>query len=57
MPILTLKEISDIIVAVEKDYRAMYNSKNVEERRTGFVGLVALKKIREMVIDTMKKKG
>ena len=55
MPVLTLKQINDILVAVEKDYRTMYRGKNVEAKRTGFVALVALKKVRRMVIAAMKK--
>lgn len=55
MPVLTLKQINDIILAVEKEYRTMYMSKNVEGKRTGFVGLVALKKVRKKVVDAIKK--
>jgi len=55
MPILTLKRINDIIAAVETDYRTMYSSKNIEAKRTGFVGLVALKKVRELIMRDVKK--
>ena len=56
MPVITIRQINDIMVAVEKEYRTLYRSKNVEEKRTGFVGLVALKKVRTMVMDIVKKR-
>ncbi|MAF25483.1 hypothetical protein CL634_07925 [bacterium] len=55
MPILTLKRLNDIIAAVETDYKTMYSSTNIEVKRTGFVGLVALKKVRELIMRDIKK--
>ena len=57
MPVLSVKEISDILKAAEDRYRKIYiEATDTHDKATGAIGVSVVRKVRLDMVDYMKKK-
>ena len=57
MPVLSVKEISDILKAVEGKYRDIFmNAIDQHDKTVGHTGVTAVKQVRRDMVRAMQKK-
>ena len=57
MPVLSVKEISDILKAIEDKYRTIFvNATDQHDKAVGQTGVTVVKHVRQNMVRAMKKK-